>query len=318
MQQMAMSPIPQLSEIPKQIPDFTAYLHSLKKPLMPSSRCFQIKKQYHLHLTARQITSKTGTGRAQSGALSRRIHACKCFRGKYWSLTVRQKSGDGLVDMPPLAKVPQSTGFTPNDSPTDSFLNSFKEICTELYKLIFPPERVSRITGIVVVTGGTGCGKSNVVLGLIDYYLRDQVNRRVWTQLKRRPHVVTYEDPIERDLLLTPEGNMKNAWVDYTPRQRDVDVLNMGSAIESALRQTPAVFYVGEVRDATEWQSLLEFAGTGHLVFTTSHAGSLVGGNGKTFRGNALEDGGKTLDRRKSISRSRSPKEGSGNPSESP
>jgi hypothetical protein len=46
--------------------------------------------------------------------------------------------------------------------------------------------------------------------------------------------------------------------------------------VKDALRQKPAVLYVNEVREETDWQSLLYFAGTGHLAITTTHAGSLV------------------------------------------
>ena len=53
--------------------------------------------------------------------------------------------------------------------------------------------------------------------------------------------------------------------------------------MNSALRQTPAALYVGEVREADNWKTLLEFVGTGHLVFTAVHAGSLVEAMGKLF-----------------------------------
>ena len=42
-----------------------------------------------------------------------------------------------------------------------------------------------------------------------------------------------------------------------------------------ALRQTLEVFYVGELRNPHDWRKLVDFAGTGHLVVTTAHAGSL-------------------------------------------
>lgn len=67
-----------------------------------------------------------------------------------------------------------------------------------------------------------------------------------------------------------------NYHIDYTPREKGRDVGCLKDALRDALRQTPAVFYVGETRDADEWVELLKFAGTGHLIVTTAHSGSLI------------------------------------------
>jgi hypothetical protein len=209
----------------------------------------------------------------------RRILACSCYRGEYWSLTIRQKSDEGLNKWIGLPRAPNRTAFSDHRT-SERFLNSFAEISNTLYDLVFKEKGIGT-TGLVVVTGGTNSGKSNVIRGLIDSFLRDKGSRREWEERKRRPHLVTYEDPIERLLITEPGG--EDRWVDYTPRQRDIDVHDLKSAIKSALRQTPAAFYVGEVRDIREWRALLEFAGTGHLVFVTSHAGSLVEAMGKLF-----------------------------------
>jgi hypothetical protein len=80
-----------------------------------------------------------------------------------------------------------------------------------------------------------------------------------------------------------PSQSKREYWLDYTPRQKGVDVSDLRRAAESALRQTPAAFYVGEVRDLKDWTTLLDFSGTGHLIFTTAHAGSLVEAMGKIF-----------------------------------
>lgn len=131
---------------------------------------------------------------------------------------------------------------------------------------------------MVVVTGATSSGKSEVLRGLIDRYLTDARRQEQWKRKKRKPHVLTFEDPIERDL-------NRADWLDYTPRVKGVDVLNLADATRDALRQTPAVLLVGEVRNSREWRHLLDFAGTGHLVFATGHAGSLVEAMGKIFSG---------------------------------
>lgn len=220
------------------------------------------------------------SGKTQGKA--RRIHACKCMKGKYWSLTIRQGQADGLSDPPDWTNAaPERTEYTAGTDPK-SFLSSFAEICGALYTLMFAKRGIAT-SGLVVITGATGSGKSNIVRGLIDLYIRDKTNRAIWYQRGRIPHLVTYEDPIENDLWEHPERDAARHWLDYTPRQKGIDVENLNAAILSALRQTPAVFYVGEVRDIEEWKALLEFAGTGHLIFTTAHAGSLVEAMGKIF-----------------------------------
>lgn len=71
--------------------------------------------------------------------------------------------------------------------------------------------------------------------------------------------------------------------VDYTPRQKKDDALSLQQALRDALRQTPKVFFVGETRKKKDWQELIDFAGTGHLVITTAHAGSLLDAMHKIF-----------------------------------
>ena len=275
---MATNPIVLESAIPK-VDDFTAYVHATQeRDLEFKAIANKPDPLFEFDCEAKIAYPKDNVAPGPP----RRIHACRCFRGKYWSLTIRQKSEHGLVDMPAEPKIPPRTSFK---APADSggvFLNSFEEICDPLYKLIFP-RYGGAVNGMVVVTGGTACGKSQVIRGLVDRYIRDPQITGFWAKRKRLPHLVTYEDPIEKDFNERPVLDLNGAWVDYTPRQKEMDVLDLKSAFKSALRQTPAVFYVGEVRDIAEWRTLLEFAGTGHLVFTTSHAGSLVEAMGKLF-----------------------------------
>jgi hypothetical protein len=70
---------------------------------------------------------------------------------------------------------------------------------------------------------------------------------------------------------------------DYTPRQKEKDARLLEDALSDALRQTPALFFVGETRNSEEWKVLLNFAATGHLIVTTAHAGSLVEAMHKIF-----------------------------------
>ena len=66
---------------------------------------------------------------------------------------------------------------------------------------------------------------------------------------------------------------------------KGVDVGSLKQAVDDALRQTPSVFYIGEVREDADWGEVLRFAGTGHLVIATSHAGSLIEAMERIFRG---------------------------------
>jgi hypothetical protein len=66
--------------------------------------------------------------------------------------------------------------------------------------------------------------------------------------------------------------------IDYSPRDKGCDVKSLQAALRDALRQTPSVVFIGEIRedeDEKDWKHVIEFAGTGHLVVTTAHAGSL-------------------------------------------
>ncbi len=106
--------------------------------------------------------------------------------------------------------------------------------------------------GIVLVTGTTGSGKSTTLAAMIDRINSTDTD-----------HIITIEDPIEflhRD---------KKAFVNQ--REVEVDTLNFGAALRSALRQDPDVILVGEMRDLETISTALLAAETGHLVFSTLH-----------------------------------------------
>jgi hypothetical protein len=89
-----------------------------------------------------------------------------------------------------------------------------------------------------------------------------------------QPTIRSSEPVLSDDSLTAIELARRNG-MDYTPRERKSDFLSLREALQDALRQTPATLYVGEVRDRDDWKEVLEFAGSGHLVVTTAHAGSL-------------------------------------------
>ena len=130
-------------------------------------------------------------------------------------------------------------------------------------------------TGLVVVSGTTGCGKSQVAWGLIWSYLTSLEPKN------RRLHLITIEDPIETECWPWPVPNDgvsegSPIWLDYTPRNLGQDVVSLGQALADAKRMTPAVVFIGETRSKRDWAEVVDFAGSGHLVITTTHAGSLV------------------------------------------
>ncbi len=130
-----------------------------------------------------------------------------------------------------------------------------------LEELSLPP-RIEDFTcfrdGLVVVTGPTGSGKSTTLATLIDI-----INRT------RHGHIVTIEDPIE----------YVHASEKCLVRQRQVgrDAKGFNAALVEAMRQDPDVILVGEIRDLETIRTALRAAETGHLVFTTLHAGDCAG-----------------------------------------
>ena len=112
-------------------------------------------------------------------------------------------------------------------------------------------------TGLVLVTGPTGSGKTTTIAALID-----KLNN------ERRGHIITLEDPIEY------VHKHKNCIVN----QREVgsDTVNYKTALKHVLRQDPDICLMGELRDIETIEAALTIAETGHLVFATLHTNSAI------------------------------------------
>ncbi len=105
----------------------------------------------------------------------------------------------------------------------------------------------------MVVVGGTGSGKSTTLAAMIGY--RNE---------KTRGHIVTVEDPVE--FIHQHKGCV------ITHRDVGVDTDSWQVALKNVLRQAPDVIYIGEIRDRDTMEYAVQFAETGHLVFSTLHA----------------------------------------------
>ena len=149
-----------------------------------------------------------------------------------------------------------------------------------------PP--ADRLQGAVLIAGRTKSCKSLITRGLIHQLLTDSASySALQNATNRRPHFVTCEDPIE---VLFEDGDtskedVRDKAIDYTPRDKTMgDYSDLNSCFRDALRQTPACFLVGEARTDEDIKATLEFAATGHLVFATMHAGSLIDVFSKIFK----------------------------------
>lgn len=128
----------------------------------------------------------------------------------------------------------------------------------ELEELQLPPA-VSNFenyrTGIVLVTGETGSGKSTTLASVLD-----RINHT------RQAHIITLEDPIE--YVYTPDKCVINQ------RQIGADTRSYADGLRSILREDPDVILIGEMRDLNTIETALTAAETGHLVFATLHTNS--------------------------------------------
>ena len=107
-------------------------------------------------------------------------------------------------------------------------------------------------SGLVLVTGQTGSGKSTSLAAMIN-----KINR------ERAENIITIEDPVE--FVHTPIKSI------ISQREVGRDTKSFASALKGALRQDPDIILLGELRDYETVSMALTAAETGHLVFGTLH-----------------------------------------------
>src|SRR5215471_6822524 len=126
--------------------------------------------------------------------------------------------------------------------PTLEWLN-FPDIIREI-----PQEK----TGLVLVTGATGSGKSTTMAAVLN-----EINRT------KPVHIITLEDPVE--FIHTHDV------ATFNQRELGTDFDTFSNGLRAALRQAPKVILVGEMRDRDTVKIALSAAETGHLVLSTLH-----------------------------------------------
>ncbi len=132
------------------------------------------------------------------------------------------------------------------------------ETVPTLESLSLPPitnEIADLSSGLVLVTGACGTGKSTTLASIVD-----RVNRT------RSASITTLEDPVE--FVHTSKSCL------VVQREIGTSANGFAGALRSALRQDPDVILVGEMRDVDTISLALEAAETGHLVLATLHTRS--------------------------------------------
>ena len=118
--------------------------------------------------------------------------------------------------------------------------------------------------GIVIVAGATGEGKSTTIASVIRYILEND------TTIKG--NIITHEDPIEVsfDLIKSPHSETMQSSIGQGDH-----VLSYNNANRSAMRRSPDLVLLGELRDEDTIEAAVELSLTGHPVFATTHASSI-------------------------------------------
>ena len=111
--------------------------------------------------------------------------------------------------------------------------------------------------GAILLTGPSGSGKTTTIYACLRHLVRSSAGGR---------HIITIEDPVEQVI----EGVSQS-------QARPGTEFDFARGLRSLLRQDPEVIMIGEVRDPETAGIAVQAALTGHLVFSTLHAGSACG-----------------------------------------
>lgn len=147
---------------------------------------------------------------------------------------------------------------------TETFVfRTISDIIPSIEELGIPDEIVDWInlpSGVWIVGGATGSGKSTTLASLIHYI-----------QMNRSKKIITIEKPIEYIYPI----NMGKALIVQREVGAPQDTLSFYNGITSALRQNPDIILLGEVRNTEEVSELIRAAETGHLAISTIHTNNV-------------------------------------------
>ena len=107
--------------------------------------------------------------------------------------------------------------------------------------------------GLVLIVGSTGSGKSTALASMIDH-----------RNARMTGHILTVEEPVEY------LHSHRKSIVDQ--REIGLDTLSYANALKNAMRETPDVIMIGEIRDRETMQAAISYAETGHLCLSTLHS----------------------------------------------
>ena len=145
--------------------------------------------------------------------------------------------------------------------------NLDKSVCTDLATLgLFKVEEelmdniLSNPSGLVIVSGVTGSGKSTSLKNYMEYLY--------FTKHHEKGTVLTVEDPVEYVI----EGAQQSS---VTKSKGDENLFAV--AVRSAMRRDPDILMIGEIRDQDTGKALASAVESGHLCLATVHAGNCVG-----------------------------------------
>jgi twitching motility protein PilU len=123
----------------------------------------------------------------------------------------------------------------------------------ELKLPIILKELIMHKRGLLLMVGATNSGKSTTLAAMINHHNENKAS-----------HILTIEDPIE--FVHIHKKSLINQ------RELGVDTHSYIHALRSAMRESPDVILIGEVRDQETMAASLELSNTGHLAISTLHA----------------------------------------------
>jgi len=130
----------------------------------------------------------------------------------------------------------------------DVLLKSFSQLGFEKNDLSDWQEMIGKKTGIILITGPTGSGKTTTLYSTLKTLATKEVN------------VCTIEDPIE----------MVESSFNQMQVQENID-LSFASGVKALLRQDPDIIMIGEIRNYETAEMAIQAALTGHLVLSSLH-----------------------------------------------